>query len=68
MANVNLRAKEDGKEKTGEIPPVLSPFHGPLRFFSSHSRFSLAFIRDQTAKNEAPGGRGSGESIRFEFI
>ena len=51
MANVNLRAKEDGKEKTGEIPPVLSPFHGPLRFFASHSRFSLAFIRDQTAKN-----------------
>ena len=54
MANINFRAKEDGKEKTGEIPPVLSPFHGPLRFFASHSRFSLAFIRDQTAKNEAP--------------
>ena len=51
MANINLRAKEDGKEKTGEIPPVLSPFHGPLRFFASHSRFSLVFIRDQTAKN-----------------
>ena len=57
MANVNLRAKEDGKEKTGEIPPVLSPFHGPLRFFTSHSRFSLAFIRDQTAKTKRPRKR-----------
>ena len=54
MANVNLRAKEDEKEKTGEIPPVLSPSHGPLSFVTSHSRFALAFIRDQNAKNEAP--------------
>ena len=54
MANVNLRAKEDRKEKTGEIPPVLSPPRGPLHFVTSHSRFALAFICDQIAKNEAP--------------
>ena len=57
MANINFRAKEDAKEKTGEIPPVLSPFHGPLRFFASHSRFSLVFIRDQTAKTKRPRKR-----------
>ena len=54
MANVNLRAKETGKKKTGEVLRVLSPSHGPLRFITSHSRFALAFIRDQAAKNEAP--------------
>ena len=50
MANVNFRAKEDGKEKTGEIPPLLFPSHGPMRFVTSHSRFPLAFILDQVRK------------------
>ena len=52
-ANVNLRAEEEGKEKTGQISPLLSPSNGLFRFFISHSRFARTFIRDQSAKNEA---------------
>lgn len=52
-ANINLHAEEEGKEKTGQISSLLSPSHGLFRFFISHSRFALAFIRDQSAKNEA---------------
>ena len=48
-----LRAEEEGKEKTGQISPLLSPSNGLFRFFISHSRFARAFIRDQSAKNEA---------------
>ena len=51
----NLRAKEGGKEQTGEtrFASLLSPSHGPLRFVTSHSRFALASMRNH-AKNEAP--------------
>ena len=67
MANINLRAKEDGKEKTGEILPVLSPFHGscassPVIRVSRLSLFATK-LRKRSAR-----GRESGESIRFEFI
>ena len=43
----NLRAKEGGKEKTGEasLPSHLSPSHGPLLFVTSHSRFALASVQ-----------------------
>ena len=36
----NVRAKEGGKETKGEMYSS----HGPLRFITSHSRFSLAII------------------------
>ena len=51
----NLRAKEGGKEQTGEtrFASLLYPSHGPLRFVTSHSRFALASMRNH-AKNEAP--------------
>ena len=47
--DVNLRAKEGGKEKTGDSETALrslasSPSRGPLRFVTSHSRFVLAFV------------------------
>ena len=50
--DVNLRAKEGGKEKTGDSETALrslvsSPSRGPLRFVTSHSRFVLAFVHDQ---------------------
>ena len=35
-----VRAKEGKKEKTAS--PLTSPFHGLLRFVTSHSRFALA--------------------------
>ena len=43
----NLRAKKGGKEKTGEtsLPLLYSPSHGPLRFFTSHSRVAPAPVR-----------------------
>ena len=43
----NLRAKEGGKEKTGETSLRLAsfPFHGPLLFVTSHSRFALATVQ-----------------------
>ena len=43
----NVRAKEGGKETTGETCR-LYPSHGPLRFITSHS------FRAHLAKNEAP--------------
>ena len=52
----NLRAKEGGKEKTGETalkPPFFYLAHGPLRVVTSHSRFALTSLRNH-AKNEAP--------------
>ena len=58
--DVNLLAKEGGKEKTGEKVLrlfffFLPPSHGPLRFVTLQFRFALAFVRDQTAKkNELP--------------
>ena len=36
----NVRAKEVGKGTKGEMYPS----HGPLRFITSHSRFSLVII------------------------
>ena len=55
----NLRPKKGGKEKTGEtsLPLIYSSSHGPLRFFTSHSRVtrvSLACRARPCAKNEAP--------------
>ena len=41
----NVRAKEGGKETTGETSlrlPSVYFSHGPLRFITSHSRFALA--------------------------
>ena len=52
----NLHAKEGGKEKTASplnFASLLYPSRGPLRFFTSHSRFALASMRNH-AKNEAP--------------
>ena len=45
----NVRAKEGGKETTGEWR--LYPSHGHLRFITSHSRFALA-----SSKRSAWGG------------
>ena len=50
--DVNLRAKEGGKKKTGGSETALrslasSPSRGPLCFVTSHSRFVLAFVYDQ---------------------
>lgn len=41
----DLRAKEGGKEKTGETSLQFCPSHGPLRYVSCHSRFVLASVR-----------------------
>ena len=43
----NVRAKEGGKETTG-------PFHGPLRFITSHSfRARLCHAKNETPEEEA---------------
>ena len=46
----NVRAKEGGKETTGEtcFACRLYPSHGPLRFITSHSRFALASTMRKT--------------------
>ena len=43
LSNENLRAKEDGKEETGEahFALLLSLSHGPLLLVTSHSGFAL---------------------------
>ena len=41
-----FRAKEGGKEKTG-FTSLLYPSYGSLRFVTSHSRFSLASMRNR---------------------
>ena len=49
------RAKEGGKEKTGEASS-LSPSHGPLRFVTSLSRFALASAKNGKTKRLAAFG------------
>ena len=48
----NVRAKEGGKETTGEtcFACHLYPSHGPLRFITSHSRFALASTMRKTKR------------------
>ena len=48
----NVRAKEGGKETTGEtcFACHLYPSHGPLRFITSHSRFALASAMRKTKR------------------
>ena len=46
--NGNSCAKEGRKEKAGTS--LLSPSHGPSRSVTSHSRFTLTFVCDQSAK------------------
>ena len=46
--SLSMLAEEGGKEKTGEtscFTSYFSPFLGPLRFDTSHSRFTLASVR-----------------------
>ena len=46
--DVNLRAKEGGKEKTGETAlHCLASISFPWSVALCHSRFSLAFVHDQ---------------------
>ena len=47
LSNENLRAKEDGKEETGEAHFALLLFHGPLLFVTSHSGFALPSAPEQ---------------------
>ena len=48
--------KKAGRRKRERLFPLffLSPSLGPLRFVTSHSRFALAFVRNKSARNEAP--------------
>ena len=68
----NVRAKEGGKETTGEtcFACHLYPSHGPLRFITSHSRFALAStmrktepLRRRLAGNKSPS-TGTGNEKR----
>ena len=56
----NVRAKEGGKETTGEtcFACSLYPSHGPLRCITSHSRFALASTMQKTKRLR--GGWGVG--------
>ena len=45
----DVRAKEGGKETTGEACR-LYPSHGPLRFITSHPRFALASAMRKTKR------------------
>ena len=47
--NENVRAKEGRTETTG-FARRLHPSHGPLRFFTSHSRFALASTTRKTKR------------------
>ena len=49
----NVRAKEGGKETTGDACR-LYPSHGPLRFITSHSfRARLCHAKNETPEEEA---------------
>ena len=42
-----------GRREGERVACLLSPSRGPSRFVTSHSRFALAFVRDQSAKRSA---------------
>ena len=52
----NLRAKEGGKEKTGETSLRLASFSS-LIFVTSHSRFALASVQKREAPDQEAGDK-----------
>ena len=61
--------QENGTRSGRHFASLLYAFHGPLLFFTSHSTFALASIRNHEKKRSAWGGRGCFVRIlRFFYL
>lgn len=52
LMQICAKRKAGGIKQARRFSSFLSPSRGPLHFVTRHSRFALAFVVDQRAKNE----------------